>query len=142
MTGKGGRWEVSGKKIHWFTTFIRLSGEFPIFSSMVALSQPLIIHVGNDKLSDTPCHPSRCHPSRCHWLGDRKYRHSSSFPPTLLFVGTMITQGLEVFMLKRRNCNSVQWEDEKQKKAIMCYVNDWLSKATLLKSPGRTLIKL
>lgn len=44
-----------------------LSGEFLIFSSMMALSQPLIIHVGNDKLSGTPCHASRT-----HLLGDRK----------------------------------------------------------------------
>lgn len=79
-----------------------LSGEFLFFYSVAAPSQPLIIHMGNEKPSGTTCHVSRS-----HLLGDRKSRRFSPFLPSPLFIGATVTQGLEVFMLKRRNCNAV-----------------------------------
>lgn len=77
--------------------FHPLSGELLFFYSMVAPSQPLVIHMGNEKPFGTLCHVSRS-----HLLKGRKSRSSSP-----LFIGTTVTQGLEVFMLKRRNCNAV-----------------------------------
>lgn len=99
---------------------------------MVALSWPLIIHVGNDKLSGTHAmHQDLLEKKKKDLLGGGKNRHSLHFLTSPLFTGTTVTQGVVVFMLERRSCNSIHWEDEKQKKATVCCVNGWLSQATL-----------
>lgn len=45
-------------------------------------------------------------------------------------------------MFKSRNCNTIHQEDEKQKKAIMCYVNGQLSQATFAEEPWKDFDKL
>lgn len=69
-----------------------LSGEFLIFSSMVALFQPLIIHVGNNKLSSTPCHASRT-----HLLGDRKQTFLTLSSLTLFHRGDYNSRSRDVY---------------------------------------------